>query len=81
MEFYNLGDHHHAKHCQPKGVYLMAINTRVKRPPRKGEWYLSGAIVTAYKAPNDLSEPCHIAQIVSVKREAITTVANTNIEN
>lgn len=25
------------------------------RPPRKGEWYLSGAIPMAYKAPNDLS--------------------------
>ena len=25
------------------------------RPPRKGEWYLSGAIPAAYKAPNDLT--------------------------
>lgn len=24
------------------------------REPRKGEWYLSGAVVEAYKAPNDL---------------------------
>ena len=28
-----------------------------KRPPRKGEWYLSGAVPTAYRAPNDLNTP------------------------
>lgn len=26
-----------------------------KRPPKKGEYYLSGAIVQAYQAPNDLT--------------------------
>lgn len=26
-----------------------------KRAPKKGEWYLSGAIVEAYQAPNDLT--------------------------
>jgi len=26
-----------------------------RRCPRKGEWYLSGAIVEAYQAPSDLS--------------------------
>ena len=26
-----------------------------KRNPRKGEWYVSGAIPAAYKAPNDLT--------------------------
>lgn len=31
------------------------------RPPRKGEWFLSGAIVGAYLAPNDLSNPYYIA--------------------
>lgn len=36
------------------------------RPPRKGEWYLSGAIVQAWKAPNDLSTPYWIA--VSILR-------------
>jgi len=25
------------------------------RAPKKGEWYLSGAIVEAYQAPNDLT--------------------------
>jgi hypothetical protein len=26
-----------------------------KRAPMKGEWYLSGAIIEAYQAPNDLT--------------------------
>ena len=26
------------------------------RAPKKGEWYLSGAIVTGYRAPNDFPE-------------------------
>ena len=30
------------------------------RPPRKGEWYLSGAIPEAYLASSDLSTPYHI---------------------
>lgn len=31
------------------------------RCPRKGEWYLSGAIIEAYKAPNDLTTAYPIA--------------------
>lgn len=31
------------------------------RPPRKGEYYLSGAIITAYKAVNDLTQSHWIA--------------------
>ena len=26
------------------------------RPPKRGEWYLSGAIVQAWRAPNDLDQ-------------------------
>lgn len=32
-----------------------------KRCPKKGEWYLSGALVSAYQAPNDLSTEYFIA--------------------
>lgn len=32
-----------------------------RRNPRKGEWYLSGAIIEAYLAPSDLNSPFHIA--------------------
>ncbi len=38
-----------------------AIRTGEFRPPRKGEWYISGAIPAAYRAPNDLSTSYHIA--------------------
>jgi len=45
-----------------------AIATKEKRPPKKGEWYLSGAMVEAYRAPNDLLIPYHIAKIVRTKQ-------------
>jgi hypothetical protein len=38
--------------------------TGEKRCPKAGEWYLSGAEVEAYKAPSDLSEVYHIAELV-----------------
>jgi hypothetical protein len=49
--------------------------TGEKRPPRKGEWYLSGAIIEAYLAPNDLSTPYHIARLVRTKTETVTRAA------
>lgn len=36
------------------------------RPPRKGEFYLSGAVIEAYRAPSDLTTPYHIAELVLV---------------
>ncbi len=38
------------------------------RTPRKGEHYLSGAVVYAYRAPNDLSTPFHIVKPVGKLR-------------
>ena len=32
------------------------------RAPKRGEWYLSGAVIDAYQAPNDLSAPYWIAE-------------------
>ncbi len=40
------------------------IKTGEFRTPRKGEFYLSGAIVVAYRAPNDLTASFHIAKPV-----------------
>jgi hypothetical protein len=37
------------------------------RAPRAGEWYLSGAIVEAYQAPNDLTSMFHIAELIPGK--------------
>jgi hypothetical protein len=42
------------------------------RPLKKNEWYLSGAIITAYKAYQDYSIPYFIADIFQV--EMVTTV-------
>lgn len=47
---------------------LRAISTGKLRCPRKGEWYLSGAIIQAYRAPNDLSSEYIIAEIITLKR-------------
>ena len=46
---------------------ISAVRTSSRREPKKGEWYLSGAIPTAYKAPNDLSTEYVIAKLVKVE--------------
>lgn len=43
--------------------HVRAVPTGEKRKPKKGEWYLSGAIVEAYLAPADLNHPFHICKI------------------
>ena len=50
---------------------IKAITTGEKRAPKKGEWYLSGAIPEGYKAPNDLETFFHICRLVMTK--TITT--------
>ena len=49
------------------GQRVKAIYTGEKRPPRKGEWFLSGGIIEAYRASNDLNVPYHIAKLVKTK--------------
>ena len=69
-KLYPLADYHPERKTAVSGVVqgsIMAVNSGIKRPPKKGEWYLSGAIVAAYKAPNDLSTPYVIANLVRVK--------------
>lgn len=46
--------------------------TGEKRCPKKGEWYLSGSIIEAYCAPNDLSTPFHIAKLVRTQTRTVT---------
>ena len=50
----------------PRGLkkLIRAINTGIFREPRKGEFYLSGVVPTAYRAPNDLSTAFYIAELV-----------------
>lgn len=45
--------------------------TAEKRPPRAGEWYLSGAVIEGYRAPNDLSTAFRIGELV--RGEYVTT--------
>jgi hypothetical protein len=53
------------------GISIMARATGVKRPPRQGEWYISGAWATAYLAPNALPTAYHIAELVVVNTRTI----------
>ena len=41
-----------------------AMPTGEFRKPKKGEWYLSGAIVEVYQAPNNLTIEFYIAKLV-----------------
>ena len=68
-KLYPLLDYHPERKHAVSGVIkgqVMAKYSGEKRCPKKGEWYLSGAIIGAYKAPNDLSTPYHIAKLVRV---------------
>lgn len=55
----------------PKIETIQAVRAGRFAPPKKGEWYLSGAIVAAYHAPNDLSAPYHLARLVKVTTERV----------
>jgi len=43
---------------------VYAVMTGERRAPRKGEWFISGAIPEAYYAVNDLSQVYPIAKLV-----------------
>lgn len=56
-----------------------AIDHRIEstgehRCPKKGEWYISGAIAEGYLAPSDLDFPYDIGVLVKVKVETVVTV-------
>ena len=58
----------------PKGIFRgessfkdeRFVCTGEKRPPKKGEYFLSGAIVTAYKAHGDIDTEHWIARKVKM---------------
>lgn len=77
-KFYPLGDQPSPAERRALGALagvwnhgITAVSAREFRKPRKGEWYLSGAIVTAYRAPNDLPSAYHIARLVRIKWESV----------
>ena len=53
---------------------VMGVWTGEKRPPKAGEWYLSGAVIEAYRAPNDLTDDYHIARLVKVETKTVTRI-------
>ena len=63
MKFYQNGENTMDKHRY--------IRTGEYREPRKGEYFLSGAIPEAYIAFNDLSVKYYILKQVKVKKETI----------
>lgn len=56
---------------------LMFRWTGEKRPPRKGEWFLSGATIEAYRATADLSSSYPIAEMVKVTARVVHDVEPT----
>jgi len=58
-------------------IKIMAISADEMRPPRKNERYLSGGVVQAWRAPNDLSTPYHIASLVLVRTRMVQQVVET----
>jgi len=47
-------------------VGVRAVATGEFREPRKGEWFLSGSYIEAYRAENDLPTAYHIARLALV---------------
>jgi hypothetical protein len=56
-----------AENCPAFGKVF--VRTGEKRAPRKGEFFLSGAIPEVYDAPNDLRTPYHIMVEVTPTRD------------
>ncbi len=46
---------------------IHVLNTKNFRCPKKGEWFISGAIPEGYLADNDLDQKYYIAKLVRVK--------------
>lgn len=66
LVYYPLADWHFAKSEDPSGI--RAEWTGEFRPPKKGEWYLSGALIEAYQARTNMADPYHIARIVRIEK-------------
>lgn len=67
-KYYMLGDNMFAQRR------LRAVHTGDFRPPKAGEYYLSGAIPEAYRAPNDLTSAYWIMKLVRVEVKTIEVI-------
>lgn len=64
---------HRLEHQYPGGV-VRAVMTGQYRPPRAGEWFLSGACPEAYKAVHDLHTAYAILRLVLVREKKIEII-------
>lgn len=65
--------YHHIITMKFERQNVRAVPTGEFRCPRKGEWYLSGAIVCAYRAGGNFTSKYHIARLVAVRRVVTET--------
>jgi len=49
-------------------VEIKGVKAGEFRAPKKGEWYLSGAIPQVWRAPNDLTQEFIICRLVAVTK-------------
>jgi hypothetical protein len=59
-----------------KTVKVGAIKTGEKRPPKAGEWYISGAIPEAYRQPHDSTISMQIARLVAYEIKTTYRIIN-----
>jgi hypothetical protein len=59
-------------------INVKAVRTGEFREPKKGEWYLSGAIAEAYRARNDLSMKFNICKLVLTRTRTIVEIVEGN---
>jgi hypothetical protein len=62
------------------GFHIMAEKTGEIACPKAGEWYLSGAIPTAYRMPHDCTSAYHMAKLVLVERRSVVTLTRVEKE-
>ena len=55
------------------GNLIVAVKSGEFRPPKRDEWYLSGAIPEGYKAKNNLSTPFHILKLARLGVQTVVT--------
>lgn len=56
-----------------RGLEIRGVSTGERRAPRKGEWFLSGAVPAVYLAANDLSMTYTICRLIVVQRKTCFT--------
>jgi hypothetical protein len=84
IKYYTLGDVLNTAEVRAAGTkstfQIRAVATGQYRQPKAGEWYVSGAVPTAYRSPSDLSQCYHIVQLVRIHATRLHTVLDLDDE-